>query len=102
MNFFQNLIAILLKVLNGYAFGNVVAKVPTSVYSLNYDLLRNHLFIGQNFDGLHVIDLISKREITSLQITKSNILISSLMLILFMWRLEMVLFILSIEKVGGL
>ena len=59
--------------LNGYASGNVVAKVPTSVYSLNYDLLRNHLFIGQNFDGLHVIDLILKREITSLQITKSNI-----------------------------
>ena len=58
---------------NRYAAGNVVAKVSTSVYSLNYDLLRNHLFIGQNFDGLHVIDLIAKREITSLKITKSNI-----------------------------
>ena len=58
---------------NGDAAGNVVAKVSTSVYSLNYDLFRNHLFIGQNFDGLHVIDLLAKREITSLQITKSNI-----------------------------
>ncbi len=58
---------------NGYAAGNVVAKVPTSVYALSYDPLRGHLFIGQNFDGLHVIDPVAKREITSLQMTKTHI-----------------------------
>jgi len=59
--------------INGYAAGNVVAKVSTSVYALSYDPLRDHLFIGQNFDGLHVIDPVAKREITSLQMTKAHI-----------------------------
>ena len=58
---------------NGYAAGKVVAKVSTSVYALSYDPSRDHLFIGQNFDGLHVIDPVAKQEITSLQMTRTHI-----------------------------
>lgn len=53
--------------------GKIIAKVPASVYSLKYLSQSNRLIIGQNFDGLHLIDLDEKKEIKSVQLTKSYI-----------------------------
>lgn len=42
--------------------GTVVAKVPASVYAMFYDSNRNWLIVGQNHEGLRVIDLANGRE----------------------------------------
>ena len=43
--------------------GELFAKIPTSVYALAFDEKRNHLWIGQNFDGIQVLDIMNKKEI---------------------------------------
>ena len=53
--------------------GRLVARVPASVYALAFDAARGHVWIGQNFEGVHVIDPAGKREIGSLKITASAI-----------------------------
>ncbi len=53
--------------------GKIIAKVPSSVYSLRYLAEANQLLIGQNFDGIHLLDLENYREIKSVQLTKSYI-----------------------------
>lgn len=49
--------------------GELLARIPASVYALHYLPAQNQLWIGQNFDGIHVIDLDSKKEIKSVKIT---------------------------------
>ncbi|AWW29904.1 WD40 repeat domain-containing protein [Echinicola strongylocentroti] len=49
--------------------GKLVAKLPNSVYALEVDGQRNLLFIGHNYEGVHVIDLHTNKEIWSLKIT---------------------------------
>lgn len=53
--------------------GQLVARVPASVYALCHVPDDGHLWIGQNFEGLHVIDLDTKKEIRSIKITESAI-----------------------------
>ncbi len=53
--------------------GELVAQVPASVYALAFDPVRQHLWVGQNFDGIHVIDLAQKREVASLKLTANPI-----------------------------
>ncbi|AEL26386.1 WD40 repeat domain-containing protein [Cyclobacterium marinum] len=53
--------------------GLLLAKLPSSVYALEVDKQRNVLFIGQNNEGIHAIDLKSKKEIWSLKITSHPI-----------------------------
>ncbi len=53
--------------------GKIIARLPSSVYAIRYMPSENHLLIGQNFDGVHLIDLNSKKEIASVQLTKSYI-----------------------------
>ena len=53
--------------------GLLLAKLPSSVYALEVDEQRNLLFIGQNNEGVHVVDLKSKKEIWSLKITSHSI-----------------------------
>lgn len=53
--------------------GKVVAKVPASVYALHYDLANKQLYIGQNNEGIHVIDPQSLTVIKSLKITDGSI-----------------------------
>jgi WD40 repeat protein len=53
--------------------GLLLAKLPGSVYALGVDVKRNILFIGQNNEGIHAIDLESKKEIWSLKITSHAI-----------------------------
>ena len=51
----------------------LLAKVPTSIYALHYTEEQNQLLIGQNYDGIHIIDLKSKKDIGSVKITKAPI-----------------------------
>lgn len=53
--------------------GEVVARVPASVYALHHIPIANQLWIGQNFEGIHIIDLHTKQEIKSVKITSAAI-----------------------------
>jgi len=53
--------------------GKLVAKVPSSVYSVHYFLPDNSVIVGQNFSGIHFIDPKEKKEVGSLKITEAAI-----------------------------
>ncbi len=53
--------------------GQLMAKVPASVYALHCRPVEGQLWIGQNFEGLHLIDLASRQEIKSVKMTASAI-----------------------------
>jgi WD40 repeat protein len=53
--------------------GEVVAKLPNSVYALHYLKERNLLIAGHNYDGLHVLDWERKKETGSLAFTKAPV-----------------------------
>ncbi len=53
--------------------GKLLANLPNSVYALAVDPIRNLLFIGHNFEGIHVIDLVNKKELWSRKLTSSAI-----------------------------
>src|SRR4028119_1659357 len=59
--------------LNESDLGELLVRVPASVYAIRYLPAENQLWIGQNFEGLHVIDLESKKEIKSIKITAAYI-----------------------------
>ncbi|MTI21087.1 WD40 repeat domain-containing protein [Fulvivirga sp. RKSG066] len=53
--------------------GQLIAKLPNSVYALHY--LANHdlLVAGHNYEGIHLLDWQSKKEVGSLKMTESAI-----------------------------
>lgn len=53
--------------------GHLVVKMPNSVYSMRYVPSNNQLLIGQNFSGIHAIDLSNNQEVMSAAITKAAI-----------------------------
>ncbi|MBV6646789.1 MAG: WD40 repeat domain-containing protein [Cyclobacteriaceae bacterium] len=53
--------------------GQLIAKIPSSIYSLCYIVQKGRLILGQNFSGIHLIDVESKKETGSLQLTTSAI-----------------------------
>ncbi len=53
--------------------GEVVVKIPGSVYSLAYDSDKEDLFVGQNNQGIHKVDLRSKKEVKSIQLGEYQI-----------------------------
>ncbi|GAA4449938.1 hypothetical protein GCM10023189_09790 [Nibrella saemangeumensis] len=53
--------------------GDLVARVPASVYALAFDPASGWLWIGQNYEGIHVIDPNQKKEMRSLKITSAAI-----------------------------
>ncbi len=53
--------------------GELVAQVPASVYALCYEATQNRLWVGQNYEGLHLIDPDQKREVGSLKLTNAAI-----------------------------
>ena len=53
--------------------GELFAQVPASIYALCFDEVRNQLWVAQNFDGIHLIDVETKQEIKSIKITSSSI-----------------------------
>ncbi|MGW8122945.1 WD40 repeat domain-containing protein [Roseivirga echinicomitans] len=59
--------------LNDMETGRMIAKVPSSVYALCYYPERNALIVGQNMDGLHIIDWENKKELGSIKLSQSQI-----------------------------
>lgn len=53
--------------------GRLIANLPTSVYALQYIPQEKTLIIGQNYQGLHLIDPQAGKEIKSLRLTESAI-----------------------------
>lgn len=53
--------------------GKMLAKVPSSVYALFYYAKRNALIVGQNFDGIHIIDLAERKEKGSIKLGNTAI-----------------------------
>ena len=48
--------------------GEVIAKVPGSVYALKHDPDDNMLYVGQNNEGIHKIDLREQKEVRSVNL----------------------------------
>ncbi|WMN07017.1 WD40 repeat domain-containing protein [Marivirga arenosa] len=53
--------------------GQMVAKVNNSVYALHYLRNTNHLLVGHNYEGIHLIDVENKQEVKSSKITDEAI-----------------------------
>jgi WD40 repeat protein len=53
--------------------GELIAKLPNSVYALHYHPLSNRLIVGHNYDGIHVLDWENKTELGSLHVTTAAI-----------------------------
>jgi WD40 repeat protein len=53
--------------------GELFAQIPASIYALCFDKVSNRLWIGQNFDGIHLIDVETQQEINSIKITNTSI-----------------------------
>ncbi|MGB3180552.1 MAG: WD40 repeat domain-containing protein [Cyclobacteriaceae bacterium] len=53
--------------------GKLLAKLPASVYGLHHRADRNTLIIGQNFEGIHLVDLTERKETGSLKFTEAAI-----------------------------
>jgi WD40 repeat protein len=48
--------------------GELIAKLPNSIYALHYLRNQNLLVAGHNYDGIHILDWKAKKEVSSLQI----------------------------------
>ena len=59
--------------LNNLENGRLIAKLPTSVYALRFIPMYNTLIVGQNFEGIHLIDVNNNKEIGSLKLTSSQV-----------------------------
>lgn len=53
--------------------GRMIAKVGSSVYALCYYAPRNVLIVGKNFEGIHLIDVESRKEIGSIKLSLAAI-----------------------------
>ncbi len=50
--------------------GELIAKLPNSVYALHYHQASNLLIAGHNYDGIHVLEWENKKEVGSLHFTE--------------------------------
>lgn len=53
--------------------GQVIAKLPNSVYALHHHTESDLLIAGHNYEGIHVLDWQNKTEIGSLKLTEAAI-----------------------------
>ena len=53
--------------------GQLIARLPNSIYALFYDPKTDWLVAGHNYEGIHVLDWKNKTEVGSLQLTKAAI-----------------------------
>ena len=53
--------------------GQLLARIPTSCYSLCYLPDSNQLVVGQNFEGIHLISLDDKKQVASMKLTDAAI-----------------------------
>lgn len=59
--------------LNKTDTGRLIAKVPASVYSIRLVPERHLLIVAQNYEGIHLIDVLTNKEVGSLQFTEAAI-----------------------------
>ncbi|MFY0624965.1 MAG: WD40 repeat domain-containing protein [Reichenbachiella sp.] len=59
--------------LNNFESGRLIAKIPTSVYGLHFLAERGILIIGQNYEGIHLINVADLSIVGSLKLTKNAI-----------------------------
>lgn len=59
--------------LNAPETGQMIVKVPSSIYAMAFSKLHNLLVVGQNFSGVHLINVDDKKEVGSLKITSAAI-----------------------------
>lgn len=59
--------------LNDSENGELLVKVSTSIYALHYMEERELLVVGENYSGIHLVDLKTRKEISSLKLTESAI-----------------------------
>lgn len=52
--------------------GEMIAKVAHSVYAMAYLPQVNNLWILENFEGIHVIDITTKQELKTLKLAATN------------------------------
>ncbi len=52
-------------------WGEVIAQIPASIYSLAYDSAKGYLWLGQNYEGIQVIDPQNKQIVHSAQLTSA-------------------------------
>ncbi|WP_234735013.1 WD40 repeat domain-containing protein [Tellurirhabdus bombi] len=53
--------------------GRLVARIPSSVYAITYDETHELLWVGQNYEGLHLIQPDQQRETHSVKLTTAAI-----------------------------
>src|SRR5690606_995380 len=53
--------------------GVLIARLDTSVYALHYKAAHDILIIGQNYQGIHLVNVDTKKEVGSLKLTSSAI-----------------------------
>ncbi|HCZ37292.1 MAG TPA: hypothetical protein DHV26_15325 [Cytophagales bacterium] len=53
--------------------GELIARLPNSVYALHHNKKSNLLIAGHNYEGIHLLDWQSKQEIGSLKLTPAAI-----------------------------
>lgn len=53
--------------------GELVANIPASVYALALHPVSGLLWVGQNYEGIHLIDTLNKQEVGSLKLTSAAI-----------------------------
>lgn len=79
--------------------GELIARVPASIYAMAYHKSSNLLWVCQNGEGIHRIDPISKTEHSNLKLTFSNIFdIQFFENIAILAAADGLIFIIDIEK----
>ncbi len=53
--------------------GELIAKLPNSIYAIHYLTKQGYLVAGHNYEGIHLLDWREKKEITSLKLSTSSI-----------------------------
>lgn len=53
--------------------GDLIAKLPNSVYALQYLAATDVLVVGHNYEGIHLLDWRNKKELASLKISTAAI-----------------------------
>ncbi|MGR3810248.1 WD40 repeat domain-containing protein [Jiulongibacter sp. NS-SX5] len=53
--------------------GKPLAQMSNSIYALHYDAEKNQLWVGENFEGVRVIDLHEKKQEASIAMNKTYI-----------------------------
>lgn len=59
--------------LNDPEIGNLLVRMNNSVYAIHYRQAEQKMIVGENFNGIHIIDINNKKESGSLKISNAQI-----------------------------